>query len=150
MPPPMSTTSPPTGRAPFPRAARVRTRAEYGRVFDQGRRVQHALFALHYAPDDEPARLGLAVSRKVDPRSVGRNRIKRVLRDRFRQLRAQLTPGAYVVVARPAAARADNPALRAAFEQLLRRARALPADTPAGTMPAPDAPSSPASPSSLS
>ena len=35
---------------------------------------------------DTPARLGLAVSRKVDPRAVGRNRIKRVLRDATRVL----------------------------------------------------------------
>ena len=119
-------------------------------MFDQGRRLQHPLLALHHVADEQPARLGLAVSRKVDPHAVGRNRIKRVLRDRFRHLRAQLTPGAYVVVARPAAARADNPALRAAFDQLLRRACALPADTPAGTMPAPGASPPPAPSSSLS
>jgi ribonuclease P protein component len=135
----MNASPPATGRAPFPRTARVRARAEYGRVFEQGRRAQHALFALHYAADDQPARLGLAVSRKVDTRAVGRNRIKRVLRDRFRHLRARLAPGAYVVVARPAAARAGNPELRAAFEQLLQRARALPTEAPPGTMPAPDA-----------
>ena len=143
----MNATSTSTGRVRFPRTARVRVRAEYGRVFDQGRRVQHALFALHYAADDQPARLGLAVSRKVDTRAIARNRIKRVLRDRFRHLRAQLAPGAYVVVARPPAARAANSELRAAFEQLLQRARALPPATPPGTMPAPDA--SPSAPSSL-
>ena len=137
-----------TGRAPFPRTARVRARAEYGRVFDQGRRAQHPLLALHYAADDLPARLGLAVSRKVDTRAVVRNRIKRVLRDRFRHLRAQLAPGAYVVVARAAAAGVDNATLRTAFEQLLHRVRALPPVTPPGTMPAPDAPTQ--APSSLS
>lgn len=143
----MNPTSPSSGRVRFPRTARVRVRAEYGRVFDQGRRVQHAFFALHYAADDQPARLGLAVSRKVDTRAVARNRIKRVLRDRFRHLRAQLAPGAYVVVARPPAARAGNPELRAAFELLLQRAHALPPATPTGTMPAPDAP--PPAPSSF-
>jgi ribonuclease P protein component len=143
----MNAMSPSTGRVRFPRTARVRARAEYGRVFDQGRRAQHPLLALHYASDDQPARLGLAVSRKVDTRAVVRNRIKRVLRDRFRHLRAQLAPGAYVVVARSAAAGADNAALRAAFEQLLHRVRALLPVTPAGTMPASDAP--PQAPSSL-
>jgi len=138
----MNASPPATGRAPFPRTARVRARAEYGRVFEQGRRAQHALLALHYAADDQPARLGLAVSRKVDTRAVGRNRIKRVLRDRFRHLRAHLAAGAYVVVARPPAARATNPELRAAFDQLLQRARALPPAMPTGTMPAPGAPPS--------
>lgn len=137
---------PPSRRARFPRAARVRARAEYGRVFEQGRRCNHPLFALHLAGDDAPARLGLAVSRKVDTRAVGRNRIKRVLRDHFRRLRTRLPPGAYVLVARAPAARATNPELRAAFDQLLQRAGALPPAPPTGTMPPPEAPSAPASP----
>ena len=93
------------------------------------------MLAVHFLADGQPPRLGLAVSRKIDKRAVGRNRIKRRLRERFRQLRAQLAPGAYVVVARGGAAQADAAALNAAFEQLLRRLRALPAPPPAGTMP---------------
>lgn len=136
----------PTVRARFPRTARVRARAEYGCVFEQGRRHNHPLFALHLMRDDAPARLGLAVARKVDPRAVGRNRIKRVLRDHFRRIRAQLPPGAYVLVARAPAARASSPELRAAFEQLLRRADALPPPSPTGTMPPPGVPTAPARP----
>jgi ribonuclease P protein component len=83
------------------------------------------------------------VSRKVDPHAVGRNRIKRALRDAFRHLRARLPGGAYVVVARSGAAQADGAALREAFERLLQRAGALPPPSPAGTMPpATPAPSS--------
>ena len=74
--------------------ARVRARAEFDRVFADGRRTSDPLFALHWLRDDAPARLGLAVSRKVDPHAVGRNRIKRVLRDAFRQQRADLPSGA--------------------------------------------------------
>jgi ribonuclease P protein component len=142
----MNAVSLPPARAPFPRTARVRARAEYGRVIAAGRRCQHPLLALHVLTDAQPARLGLAVSRKVDPRAVGRNRIKRALRDHFRKLRAQLPPGAYVLVARAPAARAANPELRAAFDELLRRAAALPAPAPLGTMRTPGAPSAPASP----
>ena len=90
--------------------------------------------SLHWLRDAQPARLGLAVSRKVDPHAVGRNRIKRQLRDAFRQLRGTLPPGAYVVVARPPAATLPSPALRAAFVALLQRAGALPPTDPAGTM----------------
>ena len=75
------------------------------------------------------------MSRKVDPHAVGRNRIKRVLRDAFRKLRGELGTGAYVIVARPAAAKVDNPALRAAFLRVLQRAGALPPLAAAGTMP---------------
>jgi len=108
----------------FPRAARVRAKAEFDRVFQTGKRTAEPLLALHYLADDAPARLGLAVSRKVDPRAVGRNRIKRVLRDAFRHLRAELAPGSYVVVARPAAAKAPPAALREAFARALQRAGA--------------------------
>ena len=120
----------------FPRTARVRAKAEFARVFESGVRRAEPAFALHWLAGVEGARLGLAVSRKVDRRAVGRNRIKRVLRETFRHLRPQLAPGSYVVVARPAAAAADGATLRAAFLAALRRARALPLDAPDGTMPA--------------
>jgi len=127
--------------------ARVRARAEFDRVFADGRRTSDPLFALHWLRDDAPARLGLAVSRKVDPHAVGRNRIKRVLRDAFRQQRAQLPSGAYVLVARSAAARADNAVLRASLQSLLLRAGALPATDAGGTMPAAACPPGVAPPS---
>ncbi|WP_028918332.1 ribonuclease P protein component [Pseudoxanthomonas sp. J35] len=123
-------------RARFPRSARVRLRAEYTAVFEQGRRLGDALFGLHWVPGEQPARLGLAVSRKVDPRAVGRNRIKRVLREATRHLRPQMAGGDYVVVARPAAARASNAQLVEAYVKLLRRLGALPHPVAGGTMPA--------------
>lgn len=127
----------------FPRSARVRTRADFDRVFKGGRRAGLPVLALHWTQDDAIApRLGLAVSRKVDPHAVGRNRIKRQLRDAFRHLRSELPPGDYVVVARPGAAQRDGLELRAAFLDLLRRARALPAPAPVGTMPPPPPPPS--------
>ena len=119
----------------FPRAARVRAKAEFSAVFDRGRRTAEPRMALHWLADAAPARLGLAVSRKVDPHAVGRNRIKRSLREAFRHLRGRLPGGAYVVVARSGAAQADGAVLREAFERLLQRAGALPPPPPAGTMP---------------
>lgn len=121
----------------FPRTHRLRAKVEFDLVFADGRRNAEPLLALHLLADGKPPRLGLAVSRKVDPLAVGRNRIKRVLRDRFRHLHPRLGAGAYVVVARSAAARADNAALREAFERLLQRAGALPPASPPGTMPPP-------------
>ncbi|KAB8198552.1 ribonuclease P protein component [Lysobacter maris] len=140
----------------FPRTARVRARKDFDRTFKHGRRVALPVLALHYRLDDaagpalpddpgEP-RLGLAVSRKVDPRAVGRNRIKRALRETFRSHRERLPAGDYVLVARVGAARLPAEALRQAFEQLLQRAGALPRPQAAGTMrakPSGEAPSSP-------
>jgi ribonuclease P protein component len=120
----------------FPRDARVRARCDFDRVFKAGRRVGLPILALHWHADGAPAgaRLGLAVSRKVDPRAVGRNRIKRTLREAFRRMRGELAPADYVVVARPGAGACDREALLDAFHQLLRRARALPAPAHAGTL----------------
>lgn len=125
----------PAPRCGFPRSARVRAKAEFDQVFQHGQRAGEALLALHWLEDARPARLGLAVSRKVDPDAVGRNRIKRALREGFRRLRQQLRPGAYVVVARAPAAQADGALLRAAFERRLRKLGALPPPLPLGTMP---------------
>lgn len=136
----------------FPPSARVRAKVEFNRVFEAGKRTAAPMLALHRLEDGMPPRLGLAVSRKVDPHAIGRNRIKRVLRDAFRHLRGELADGAYVVVARPAAAHADNAALRSAFRQVLQRAGALPAPAAAGTMRAacPPSPSSPSMPDACS
>lgn len=118
----------------FPRAARIRARADFARVFEQARRTGDPLLSLHWLPGDVPARLGLAVSRKVDRRAVVRNRVKRALREGFRRIRGQLAGGEYVVVARPPAAQAEPARLRAAFERTLVRAGALPASAADGTM----------------
>lgn len=143
----------------FPRTARVRARKDFDRTFKHGRRVALPVLALHFHfdnPTDEPAsgrdvdgaRLGLAVSRKVDPRAVGRNRIKRALRETFRMHRGELPAGDYVVVARGGATRLSAAALRQAFEQLLQRAGALPRSTSGGTMRAEPAGEAAASPHS--
>ncbi|MDN5780457.1 MAG: ribonuclease P protein component [Luteimonas sp.] len=130
--------------ARFPRHVRVRARAEFDRAFQQGRRTASPLFSLHFVAGPPPARLGLAVSRKVDPHAVGRNRIKRVLRDVFRQLRTQLRDGDYVVVARKTASETENRALAEGFVNLLQRAGALPQAGADGTIP-PAAPAAPPS-----
>jgi ribonuclease P protein component len=130
-----------TNTSRYPRQARVRARADFDRIFAQGRRQATPRLAVHWHAAQTAPRLGLAVSRKVDPHAVGRNRIKRALREVFRQHRAGLAGGDYVVVARPAAREATREQLERHFLDLLRRLGALPvAALPAaavpGTMPA--------------
>jgi len=67
------------------------------------------------------ARLGLAVSRKVSRSAVQRNRIKRVVRESFRKLGAQMPAIDIVVIARPGAAACDNAELSKGIDILLHR-----------------------------
>lgn len=147
----------------FPRTARVRARSDFDRIFKHGRRVALPMLALHWqfaaatagapattdstirqadATRPAGARLGLAVSRKVDPHAVGRNRIKRALREIFRRHRDGLRAGDYVVVARRGATGCGNAQLQQALLGLLRRADALPPPCAPVTMPSASAVSS--------
>ena len=131
----------------FPRCAHLRASAEFQAVFGEGSRVSGPALRLHvrFSPAPADARLGLTVGKRVDKRAVGRNRIRRVLRETFRLARPTLPPGDYVVLAKPEARALANAALRAEFAGLLakiaRRApekhAPLPAPAPDGTMPAP-------------
>ena len=105
----------------YPPSARVRSGSDFDRIFQHGRRKALPVLALHCLDSENSPRLGLAVSRKVDSRAVGRNRIKRILRDHFRLQRGFLKNADYVVVARPGAAKLTGDELRRAFDQLIRR-----------------------------
>ena len=140
----------PTVSFRFPRCAHLRASAEFQAVFGEGSRVSGPRLRVHvrFAATPAGARLGLTVGKRVDKRAVGRNRIRRVLRDTFRLARAGLPAGDYVVLAKPEARNVPAAALREEFLDLLARVgkRApLPVPVPDGTMPAPPLPIAPAS-----
>lgn len=107
-------------RLNLPRSARLLKGAEFKAVFDRRRATANELFRIHYA-DADHARLGMAVSRRVSPRAVVRNRIRRQIRESFRLRRPHLAPMHYVVLAKPAAAQANQAELRLALDQLWQR-----------------------------
>jgi ribonuclease P protein component len=113
---------------------RLKTRAEFDRVFQRGQRLDGRLFTLVVAPNGgDEDRLGLAVSRRVGG-SVQRNRAKRLLREAFRGLRREGRGALDVVVlAKPELATHGLCEVRRELEQRLRRAGRVPAG---GTSPA--------------
>lgn len=66
-------------------------------------------------------RLGLAISRKVSPRAVQRNRLKRLIRERFRHLQTELGNLDYVVIARHALLQLSTEQLNEILERHWKR-----------------------------
>jgi ribonuclease P protein component len=92
-----------------PKRGRLSRSAEFERVYRQGRSHGNRHLVLYTFPRPDPAssadgpRLGLSVSRKVGG-AVDRNKVKRLLREAFTDVREQLPAGHdVVVVARPEA-----------------------------------------------
>ena len=78
---------------------RLKLRRDFLRVSGGGHKVHSArfLFLVLSRGDEGPSRLGITVTRKV-ANAVGRNRIKRVLREVFRRNRVLFPAGCDVVV----------------------------------------------------
>ncbi|HEV7585179.1 MAG TPA: ribonuclease P protein component [Solirubrobacteraceae bacterium] len=82
---------------------RLSRSAEFERVYRQGRSTgnRHLVLYTFANPSAQGPRLGLSVSRKVGG-AVERNRVKRLLREGFANVRSELDPAQdVVVVARP-------------------------------------------------
>lgn len=73
------------GTMRFSRQSRLLKAAEFKQVFNQPlRSSDHCFRILARSNDSQCHRLGLAVAKKACPKAVGRNRIKRVVRESFR------------------------------------------------------------------
>lgn len=106
----------------FPKSARLLRRPEFQRTLDKGQRAaaSEIVVAAHPTASEGGARLGLVVSRKVG-NSVTRNRVKRRLREWFRQKRSALPGLDLVVIARSESASASYDALAQSFGSCVRR-----------------------------
>lgn len=83
-----------------------------------GRRIRGEHFSVYASPNTQPyGRIGLTVSRKVSPRAVVRNRLKRRIRESFRLNQERLTGLDIVVLAHACAAAATPQSLRDSLEQ---------------------------------
>jgi ribonuclease P protein component len=110
---------------------RLSRSAEFERVYRQGRSRGNRFLVVYTFPRDgdddaDGPRLGLSVSRRVGG-SVERSRVKRVLREAFKQEQAHVADGAdYVLVARPALRELDErdglEGVRTALRELLQPA----------------------------
>ncbi len=104
-------------------ALRLRKRKQFSYVYHRGKSSACREMVVLYVRSGR-LQVGFSVSRKVG-NSVVRNRVKRRLREQFRQRAERMQPGLYVIVARPPAASVDSKALGTAMESLLRRQKLM-------------------------
>ena len=100
----------PKAPAAFPRQARLTKPADFKRVFAKSTVSADRFFrVLARSNALGRPRLGMAVSRQVDRKATGRNRIKRIVRESFRgYFRDRTPPLDFVVLPRPASATICN------------------------------------------
>lgn len=71
--------------AGLPKKVRLLNKADYNTVFTKSVKVSNSLFLiLIHKTSNLHSRLGLVISKKVDKKAVQRNRIKRIVRESFR------------------------------------------------------------------
>lgn len=103
---------------------RLRTAPEFERVYRQGIRAGDALFGISALKNDHGyARLGLSIGAKAVGNAVRRNRLRRVLREQFRQNQHTLPAIDIVITARPGARAAASDAVTESIVRLLGQIR---------------------------
>src|SRR5690606_6599000 len=119
----------------LPRAARLLKAGDFAALRGNSRRIGVRHFLAEFSPNAQNAcRLGQAVSRRVSKRAVQRNRIKRLVRESYRLIRADLPCVDILLIARPSAVAAPNPVLREDLAALWNKLLALKAAAGTGTM----------------
>jgi ribonuclease P protein component len=104
-------------RARLQKHAKLLKADEFDRVFKQSVRSSDQYFTVLARPSERAyPRLGLAISKKRVRLAVGRNRLKRLIRETFR-LSERSTCADYVVMAGSKAAKASNTELLIALEK---------------------------------
>lgn len=114
-----------SGGEDLPRARRIRKRGEFRSVQGHGKKLHTDHFLVFVLPRDKaspgealPTRLGVTVSKKVGG-AVARNRVKRLVREAFRRLKALFPSGLDLVFV------AKRSAVEAEFDQVVREIERL-------------------------
>ena len=100
------------------RGGRLTTRADFARVYREGRRLSGDTLVLYVRSNDAPLRVGVTAGRKLGG-AVRRNRAKRRLREAFGRLQSRLSGRGEVVLA------ARSRVLDATFSEILADMEAL-------------------------
>jgi ribonuclease P protein component len=113
-------------RQGFPPRARLLKPADYERVYAVRDRISDSFFSVNFVPNDVGhPRLGLSIGAKMVGNSVARNRVKRQVRESFRQAAGTIPAFDVIVGARAGARSAHNARLRESLADLWKRLNRL-------------------------
>lgn len=102
----------------FQRQARLTSKQDFTRVFDQASRFSNGgLTSLVRRNDLDHARLGLAIAKRNVKLASGRNRIKRLVREGFRHHLERLCGLDIIFLVRPGVAERSNLELHEALDR---------------------------------
>ena len=105
----------------FPKELKIRKSSEYEEILGKSKRLSTEHFNILCAPNELGyPRMGLVVSKKSIPGSVGRNRIKRVLREYFRLNRALFGSTDVVFVTKKGSEKLDYTLVKKELEGIVR------------------------------
>jgi len=108
-------------RFTFPKTHRLRTSAEFDRVYAQRQRAGDNVLLVFAAANDLPhPRLGLSVSRRIG-KAHDRARWKRLIREAFRLSQDELPPGLDLVVIPRPGVEPSLPAIQRSLRYLARK-----------------------------
>lgn len=104
------------GKYAFTKKQRLLVRADFDRVFQEAIKFKSRYVTFFVRMSSLGARLGIIVTKKNVPRAVDRNRVKRMVRETFRQYQTGL-PGEVVVVAHKGIGQLSTSILRGILEK---------------------------------
>jgi ribonuclease P protein component len=109
-------------RLRFAPGSRLLRPAEFTRAYSAGRRLNTEFFTANVIANPlQHPRLGLSIAARMIPTAVGRNRVKRQVRDSFRLAQHTLPAVDCVIGARNGTRAASNAQLRDSLAQLWKR-----------------------------
>lgn len=107
---------------------RIKKNNDFQFVFKQGKSIANRQFVIYILkkPNQENFRIGLSVSKQIG-NAVTRNRVKRLIRETFKQLQDHI-PNEYdfVIIARRPTANMDFYSIKGSIIHILKLAKILP------------------------
>lgn len=111
----------------FPPQKRLVTASGYQHVFKKGKRQRATFFTFIFCANAfSYARLGLAIAKRHIPLAVERNRVRRIIRETFRQYQASLNGVDIVVITQKTLPDVSNACLREELNRIWQRFTTFP------------------------